>query len=87
MFNVRYIPIRVATIQKIINESNGMFCYSRKAILVRITYKKSEETLRLNERPHRNPGIKPIQVDLWGLPKREVKGRQHGFTDENFKLK
>ena len=67
------------------NESNGLFYYSRKAKLDRITYKKSEETLCLNERPHRNRGVRLIQVDLWGLPKREVKGRQHGFTDENFK--
>ena len=69
------------------NESNGMFCYSRKAKLDRITYKKSAETLWLNERPHRNRGVRPIKVNMWGLPKREVKGRQHGFTDENFQLK
>ena len=70
------------------NESNGMLYLSREAILNRMTYKKSAETLRLNERPHRNLGIRPIKDDLWALPKRpEVKGIQQGFTDENFQLK
>ena len=68
------------------NQCNGMFCYSREALLNRMTYKRSEETLRLSERPQRNPVVRPIQTDLFGLPKRAVKGRKYGFTDENFKL-
>ena len=66
------------------NESNGMFGWSRETIQNRMTYKKSAETLRLNERPHRNPGIRPIKVDLWALPKREeVKGKpRQGFIEK-----
>ena len=54
--------------------------------LSRKTYKKWAETLRLKERPQRNPLIRTIKVDLSQLPKRaEVKPKQQqDFINEHF---